>query len=119
MTDRGARAHRTEGQTSRRVLGSTLSAFAPQNLSIAFSIASSIYLLRSLHVEQYGTLAILLGINLYLSVFSHLGVTTAIVRYVPEYLSQGNYTGIRRLVQWSVILCFVALAAVVAPSRSF
>lgn len=116
MTDRGAIAHRTGGQTSRRVLGSTFSAFALQNLSIPFSIASSIYLLRSLHVEQYGTLAILLGINLYLSVFSHLGVTTAIVRYVPEYLTQGNYTGIRRLVQWSVILRFVALAAVVAPS---
>jgi O-antigen/teichoic acid export membrane protein len=87
-----------------------VSGYTLQYLSVPLAIASSIYLLRSLAVAEYGILALLLATNLYLSVFSHLGMSNAIVRYLSEYRREGRHRDVWGLIGWALLLRYGTLA---------
>lgn len=105
-----ARLEAGEGRTTRRILTGLFSGYALQYLSVPLTLAGSIYLLRSLSVAEYGTLALLLAVSLYLSVFSHLGIPMAIVRYVAEYRSEGRHRAAWVLLGWAFLFRYAALA---------
>jgi O-antigen/teichoic acid export membrane protein len=105
-----------EGRLGRRILAGTLSTFLAQNASVPLSLAASIWLLRALPVAQYGVLALLLSLGLYVSVLSHFGITSALGRYLPEYHQQRNYRAIRRLIAWALAARLAGAALVLATA---
>lgn len=103
---------RADATTMRPVVRGALSGYVLQSLSVPLTLAGSIYLLRTLSTAEYGVLALLLAINLYVSVISHLGIPMAIVRYVPEYRGQGRHRAVWGLLGWAFLLRYAALAVI-------
>ncbi len=100
----------------RQIVRGALTGYGLQFLSVPFTIAGSIYLLRALSVAEYGVLALLLAVNLYLCVLSHLGIPMAIVRYVPEYRSQGRHKAVRMLLMWAFLIRYAVLTAMLGAT---
>ncbi|HEC06619.1 MAG TPA: flippase [Thiolapillus brandeum] len=62
---------------------------------------SQILLARWLGVEQYGVLAFVLAVVSVLTLLAGMGLPSASIRFIPQYLSTGNTDGLRGFTGWS------------------
>jgi O-antigen/teichoic acid export membrane protein len=58
----------------------------------------TIYIVRKLSVEEYGTYHVLLGVMYYIGLLSSLGLPSIFQRFVPEFHAKKHLTKIKKLV---------------------
>jgi len=64
----------------------------------------TIYIVRTLSVDQYGVYNLLFSIMAYIGLFSSLGMLNIFKRYIPEFYETGDYYNLKRLVRGGVLL---------------
>ena len=87
-------------------------AFAFQVAGVGMSYVAQVLLARWLGASEYGRYTYLIAWASLLSVFASLGFPTAVLRFVPEYLSQKKWSFLRGLLHVSGGLTFVVGLAI-------
>ncbi len=83
----------------RKFIGKSSASFFIKVTGIGIAFGTQIYLARIMGVSDYGTYVYVMTLINILSLFSRLGLDTAVIRFIPEYLSKGAwelFNGIRR-----------------------
>lgn len=81
------------------------------------SFLTTVYIIRTLSVDDYGTYQVLLAVMAYIGLFSSLGLPSIFQRYIPEFYERNENLNLRRLVAkgslWRVALSAVLVLLVI------
>ena len=77
---------------------------------LIFGITASIFLLLTnrLSVEQYGQYNIVLNTQFFLTMLLNLGLSSLIIRFVPEYIAKEDFFTAKKIVFSSILITFSA-----------
>ena len=92
-----------------RAFISSLSVYVSTAVQIIFTFLTSVYIIRYLSVEDYGAYKLIASIIVFATYFTSFGLENTLGRFVPEYLSKGNYRGINRLL---LLTLFVRITSI-------
>lgn len=97
ITSQGIRVNKKGLFFSKKSLTSIPWLIGGKTVTFFIYFAISIVIVRGLTVSEYGTYSLLMSIGEYVNLFAALGLNFAILRFVPELVSQKNISGLRRL----------------------
>jgi len=103
LSDRGERAHARRG---------ALTAFAIRILSAGLAYASQVLLARWIGVEEFGVFAYCWVWLTILGILAPIGLNTSVLRFLPQYQSEGRLALFRGLVSASRALAMTVATAV-------
>lgn len=106
----------------KNVLYNYLGRFGSQ----AIGVFTAVYIVRGLSLQAYGDYNILLSISAYIALFTSLGLTNVIQRFIPEFASQKQFKNIGSIIFWGIgarlvsgLLAIGLLALLAIPIRNW
>jgi len=97
---------------------SALSVYTSTGVQIVFAFLASVYIIRYLSVDDYGAYKLIASILTLAGYLTSFGLENTLGRFVPEYLSKGNYRNVNRLllltlvVRITVIFIFIGILVI-------
>ncbi len=105
---------------------SALSVYVSTGVQIVFTFLASVYVIRYLSVDDYGAYKLIASIITFAAFLTSFGLENTLGRFVPEYLSKGNYRNVNRLflltlaVRITTVFILIAILAILKnPIFSF
>ncbi len=83
---------------SKRLLRGASAALGVQVVALGLDYIARIFLARWMGVEQYGGFEYILNLGMFLAFFASLGLPSAALRFVPQYLASQQWGHLRGLI---------------------
>ncbi len=111
------------GELNRRIRTSGLYLLLQKMITPVLTFAVSIYIVRTLTVDEFGIFNLFFAILAYIGLFSSLGLLNIFKRFIPEWRHSGMHGMLKKLVVYGLslrgILALIILAAIILLSPSF
>jgi len=97
---------------------SALSVYISTGVQITFAFLASVYVIRYLSVDDYGAYKLIASIIVLATYLTSFGLDNTLGRFVPEYLSKGNYRNVNYLllltlaVRTTIIFIFIGILVI-------
>lgn len=98
---------------------SSLSVYVATVIQMVFTFLTSVYVIRYLSVENYGAYKLIFSLLTFSTYFTSFGLENTLGRFVPEYLSKGNYRNVNHLLLLTILIRISAIFLFIVILVSF